>query len=104
MTVTITWVIDSMNTATSLDGHDNVVVSANWRCNGVDGEFSASNYGSVNFAAPGNPFTQYDDLTEEEVLQWVWDSGVTKSIIEASVTAQVELLVMPPVVTLPNPW
>ena len=103
MTVTITWVIESMQTAPSVDGHTDVVVSANWRCIGVDGAYSASNYGSVSFAAPGNPFTNYADLTEAQVLGWVWET-VDKTATEASVTSQVELLANPPVVTLPNPW
>jgi hypothetical protein len=104
MTVTITWVIESMQTVPSVDGHTNVVVSANWRCIGVDGNYSASNYGSVTFASPGNPFTNYADLTQAQVLGWVWTSGVDQTAVEASVTSQVELLVNPPVIVLPNPW
>jgi len=105
--MTTTWSIDWMQASTQeINGHIEVVLSAGWRLTGVDGEFSAFAYGSVTFPQPeeGGSYTSYADLTEEQVLGWVWENGVDKDAAEASVTGQVEALVNPSVVTPPLPW
>ncbi len=104
---TLTWSIDWLQASTQeINGHAEVVLSAGWRLTGVDGEFSASAYGSVSFPQPevGGSYTPYADLTQDQVLGWVWENGVDKDAAEASVTAQVANLVNPPVVTPPLPW
>jgi hypothetical protein len=105
--MTTTWSIDWMQASTQeINGHIEVVLSAGWRLTGVDGEYSASAYSSVTFPQPeeGGSYTPYADLTEEQVLGWVWENGVDKDAAEASVTGQVEALVNPSVVTPPLPW
>jgi len=105
--MTTTWSIDWLQAATQeINGFTEVVLSAGWRCTGVDGEFSASAYGSVTFPQPeeGGSYTPYADLTEEQVLGWVWENGVDKDATEASVAGQVEALVNPSVITPPLPW
>jgi len=105
--MTTTWSIDWVQASTQeINGFTEVVLSAGWRCTGVDGEFSSSAYGSVSFPQPeeGGVFTPYADLTLEQVLGWVWDNGVDKDATEISVTAQVENLVNPPTITPPLPW
>ena len=105
--MTTTWSIDWVQASTQeINGFTEVVLSAGWRCTGVDGEFSSSAYGSVSFPQPeeGGAFTPYADLTLEQVLGWVWDNGVDKDATEISVTAQVENLVNPPTITPPLPW
>jgi len=105
--MTTTWSIDWLQAATQeINGFIEVVLSAGWRLTGVDGEFSASAYGSVTFPQPeeGGSYTPYADLTEEQVLGWVWENGVDKDAAEASVAGQVEALVNPSVVTPVLPW
>lgn len=104
---TTTWSIDWLQASTQeINGHVEVVLSAGWRLTGVDGEYSASSYGSVSFPQPeeGGAYTPYADLTEEQVLGWVWENGIDKDAAEASVTGQVEALVNPPTITPPLPW
>ena len=104
---TITWSIDWLQAATQeINGHVEVVLSAGWRCTGVEDEFSASAYGSVSFPQPeeGGAYTPYADLTEEQVLGWVWENGVDKDAAEASVAGQVEALVNPATINPPLPW
>jgi hypothetical protein len=38
----------------------------------------------------GQPVIPYADLTQEEVLGWIWESGVDKEATEAAVAAQIE--------------
>lgn len=81
-----------------------VVITAGWRCTATDQGRSVSAYGSVSFSAPGDPFTPYADLTETQVLGWVWDNGVDKAEVEANLGRQLADLINPPVVQYPLPW
>ena len=103
----ITWKIEWMNVSTTpVEGFDQVVLTAGWRCTAADGEVSTSAYGSVGFPQPAEDgqFTPYDELTQEQVLGWVWDNGVNKDEVETNVTNQLNSLLNPPVVTPPLPW
>ena len=73
-----TWKIESMIVKPQDGSHSDVVVTAAWRCSASDGDKTASNYGSMGFASPGDDFVAYPDLTEEEVLGWVW-AGACRS-------------------------
>lgn len=104
---TITWQIDWMSASTqTINGFSEVVLSAGWRCNGADGNVAASNYGSVSFPEPqtGGSFTPYAQLTESQVLGWVYESGVNQTATEEAVTNQVNNLVNPPIIQPPLPW
>jgi hypothetical protein len=100
----ITWKIESMIVKPQDGSHSDVVVTAAWRCTAVDGEYSASNYGSMGFAAPGDTFIAYPDLTEDDVLGWIYANGVDKSEVEANVARELDMQVNPPTVPKPLPW
>jgi hypothetical protein len=53
---------------------------------------------------PTGTFTPYDQLTQEQVLGWIWDNGVDKDATEAAVQQQLDNQINPPVVTPPLPW
>ena len=101
---TISWIIERLLVKPTQGSLTNVVVTADWRCNGTDGTYSGTCYGSASFAAPSNPFTPYDDLTEQQVLGWCYANGVNKTAIEANVTQQIADQINPPVITPPLPW
>jgi len=65
---------------------DGFVTTAHWICTAIDGDYSASSYGSVGFS--GELTTPYAELTKEQVLDWVWEQ-INKNEIEASLTAQI---------------
>jgi hypothetical protein len=98
------WSIISMETQKQLDGLTDVVISANWMCN--DDNNIVRNSGSVKFDPPQATFVPYDQLTQAQVIQWVFDYlGEDKVLsIEADLTAQLAYQENPPVVVLPNPW
>lgn len=98
------WKIESMVVKPQEGSYTDCVVTAAWRCTASDGEHSASNYGSMGFASPSGDFIAYPDLTEAEVLGWVWANGVDKDEVEANVARELDAQVNPPVVTKPLPW
>jgi len=61
-----TWYIDQLQRNLS----DGLVTTAYWRCTVVDGDLSASTSGAIGFER-GESFTPYEELTEEQVLDWV---------------------------------
>lgn len=69
---------------------DGGVTVAHWRVTEVDGDYSASAYGTVGFTpdASASDFVAYNDLTEEVVLGWV-HADVDQSATEAALTANI---------------
>ena len=110
--MTILWLIERLLVKPTEGTNIDVVITADWRCNGTEttgsGDtektYSGTCYGSCSFAPPSGSFTPYEDLTQDQVLQWCYENGVDKTAIEANVSLQIENQINPPVVTLPLPW
>ena len=106
--MTILWLIERLLVKPTEGSLTDVVITADWRCNGTvqspTEAYSGTCYGSCSFAPPTGSFTPYDQLTEAQVLDWCCANGVDKSAIEANVTAQIQNQINPPVVSLPLPW
>ena len=82
--MTTTWTITQCDRLTS----DDFITVAHWTASAVDGEYSASIYSTCSWAA-GTPSIPYADVTEAEVLQWCWDSGVDKAATEAALAQNI---------------
>ena len=82
-----TWVISQLERTLDTGG----VVVAHWRATEVDGDFSASSYGTVGFTPDpsASGFIAYDSLTEADVIGWV-QAEVDQDAIEASLAAKIE--------------
>ena len=102
--MTILWLIERLLCKPLEGSNPDVVITADWRCNGTDETYSGTCYGSCSFAPPSGSFTPYEDLTEQQVLDWCYENGVDKNAIEANVSLQIQNQINPPVVTLPLPW
>ena len=104
MATTYTWIVEWMQCYPQAEGQVDVVFQVGWRCNGTDGTYSGSVYSTCAVPGPGNPFTPYEDLTQEQVLGWIWANGVDKDATEAAVEQQIQNQIDPPIVTPPLPW
>ena len=82
-----TWTIAQLERNTA----DGGVTVAHWRCTAVDGDHSASAYGTCSFTpdASAAGFVPYENLTEADVLAWVHGS-VDKDATEAALTAKID--------------
>ena len=93
-----------MNCSTTDQNPDTVVV-CHWTCAGVQDTYNASVYSTCSVPAPsGSNFTPYAQLTQDQVLGWIWASGVDKAATEAAVQQQINNQINPPVVTPALPW
>ena len=105
----ITWDVTAMDCYPQEDGHTDVVFTVHWTCTGTQASggntYTASVYSTCAVPAPtGSAFTPYSQLTEQQVLGWIWASGVDKAATEAAVQQQIANQINPPVVTPPLPW
>ena len=102
---TITWTVTQMDCYPQADNETDVVFNVHWTCAGVQDTYTASVYNTQAVTVSADePFTPYADLTQDQVLGWVWESGVDKTATEAAVQQQIDNLINPPVVTPPLPW
>jgi hypothetical protein len=108
----ISWIIERLLVKPTEGSLTDVVITADWRCNGTEttgtGDdaktYSGTCYGSTSFAPPTENFTPFPDLTQEQVLGWCFSNGVDQAAIEANVTAQIAWQIDPPVISPPLPW
>lgn len=90
-----TWKVDCLRVVPELNSHENVVVSVTWQVDALRGV--------TEFAAPGDPFTAFKDLTEAQVLDWVW-AQTSKVDWEAKAAALAALPSSVESVVVPLPW
>jgi hypothetical protein len=95
-----TWTIPTTEYETATGG----ITVAHWRVSAADGDFTASAYGTAGFTpdATAPDFKPYDQITEAEVLAWVWGS-VDKDAAEASLATQIDTA-KNPVTAAGTPW
>jgi len=103
-TISILWIIERLLVRKVEGTYSDVVITADWRCNGIQDQYSGTCYGSASFAPPSGSFTPYPDLTQDQVLGWCYANGVDQTAIEANVAAQIADQINPPVIAPPLPW
>ena len=102
---TITWTVTAMDCYPQEDNLTDVVFNVHWTCSGVDGEYNGSVYSTCSVPLSGEgTFTPYSQLTQSQVLSWIWANGVDQTATEAAVNQQIQNQINPPVVTPPLPW
>jgi len=104
MATTFNWTVTAMDCYPQEGGNTDVVFNVHWTCSGTDGTFNGSVYSTCSVPGPGNPFTPYADLTQQQVLGWVWANGVDKSATEAAVNQQIADAKNPPITHPALPW
>jgi hypothetical protein len=102
--ITLSWIIERLLVKPTEGSLTDVVITADWRCNGSQDNYSGTCYGSASFAPPSGSFTPYEDLTEAQVLSWCFSNGVDQAAIEANVTQQINDQINPPIIAPPLPW
>ena len=85
--MTTTWTIATCEHDVATGG----ITVAHWRASAVDGDYTASAYGTAGFTPDDTAegFKPYDQITEAEVLAWV-HASVDKDATEAALAAKIE--------------
>jgi hypothetical protein len=99
------WVIpqDSMVTAKSIDGLSDVVVTINAYREISDETTSTQIPVCVGLTPPTEGFIPYADLTQEIVEGWL-NAGTDVPALDNELTVQLDNIINPKTVVLPNPF
>ena len=99
------WVIpqDSMVTAKSIDGLSDVVVTINAYREISDGNTSTQLPVCVGLTPPTEGFIPYADLTQEIVEGWLNENSDVTTL-DAELAVQLDNIINPKTVVLPNPF
>ena len=83
---TYNWQIIQMDRLTS----DGFVITVHYNVSAVDGNYSASTYGTCGYTQESESFVPYNDLTQEVVVGWV-QTSLGKDTVEASLQGQIDV-------------
>jgi len=104
---TYQWMIEAIDTAKVEGDLTDVAKTVHWRMNAVDGEDTATAYGSVELGpADADGFVAFDSLTKNQVVAWVIDRlDMSEADIQAALAQRIADDRDPPVVQkLPAGW
>ena len=88
---TFTWVVSTMDR----QSNNGFVTTVHYRVMATEGEHTADTYGTVGFTHETDGiYIPYDDLTKEDVINWVQDS-LGKDVVEESLQTQINALKAP---------
>jgi len=68
---------------------DGFVTTVHYNVSAVDGEFTASTYGTVGYTQEEGSYTPFEQLTKEQVVGWVQES-LNKNTVEATLATQID--------------
>lgn len=102
--VSYTWVVESMEVYTKVNDKENVVFNVHWICYGDYQTYVASAYGSCLLPAPSQNFFPYEELTEAQVIAWIFQNGVHRADTESLVYDRIQAKANPVTKTPPLPW
>jgi len=105
MSATFSWIVEWMQTTPTAANPSEAVITVGWRCNGTQEGYTATVYSTCSLP-PADPasFTPYADLTQDQVLGWVWANGVNQTSAEQAVQSNIDNQLNPPTQILPPPW
>ena len=111
--IQITWKVNKMECYPEYNGSSLYVFNVSWKClsyyNGAEGgPFYGEVDSSTSIPTPdgSSSFTPYDQLSENQVLDWVFANmpNGEKESFETLAKEKVLNQIKPPIVIPPNPW
>jgi hypothetical protein len=108
MEIVFKWEIQQMETKPQEGELMDVVVAVYWRRQAItvidEVEYIANAFNIMKCETPSpTDFTAYPDLTYDQVCGWL-DNGVDVISYDNQLTVELDNLVNPPIIVLPNPW
>jgi hypothetical protein len=115
MANTYTWIVEAMDCYPTYESQSDVVFTVHWRCNATSDQTHVVNgqavpYTSTTYSTQGltytagSPYTPYAQLTQDQVLGWIWGSGVDQTAIQAALDGMINAQINPTVVSPALPW
>lgn len=105
--ITHTWNVDRVECLPELNGISNVITRVFWILTSTNGDVTVENSHATDLSvSPSGTFADYTTLTEQDILNWVFDElGFNGNrIYETEAEHQIELKLKPALVSPPLPW
>jgi hypothetical protein len=101
-----TWTIQSTMIKKQEAGHTDVVYLVEWIASDTDGVNEVRRGGQTELSLSTKDFIPYDQLTEQQVLDWAWAAmgDEAKIDLESELNMQIVYMQNPPIVSEPLPW
>ena len=107
MAITYKWTINALDAKISHDSKDNVINTIHWGYSASEdheaGMYTASSIGSHNVVYDADNFTEYDSITEEDVIGWL-ESSLDVATIKTGLDNQITLQKAPVEKTFYQPF
>jgi hypothetical protein len=106
MANTYKWTINALDAKISHDNKNNVINTIHWGYSAVDDEDAtktASSIGTHSVTYDADNFTEYDNITEADVIGWLED-GLNVDSMKAGLDSQIELQKTPVDTTFHMPF
>ena len=114
MTIAYTWTVTAMDAYPTTPQPD-CVFNVHWQCvatsdqthvvNGQTVPYTATIYSTQGLTyTAGSPYTPYAQLTQQQVLGWIWASGVSETGTQTALDNMIANQINPPVVSPALPW
>jgi hypothetical protein len=115
MANTYTWIVEQMDCYPTYESQTNVVFTVHWRCNATSDQTQVVNGQTVPYTAniygtrgltytAGSPYTPYAQLTQQQVLEWIWANNVDQNATQTALDGMIANQINPPVVSPALPW
>ena len=104
------WKINTLEVLSEYQNQQNVVFRATYTCIGTESTdqgtaFTSQWVGKIKLTlSVEENFTPYEQLTEQQVLGWLWSQGIDKADIESKVQIDINYQKSPTQKELPLPW
>ena len=94
MAITYKWTINALDAKISHDSKDNVINTIHWGLTASEdheaGMYTAYSIGTHSVTYDADNFTEYDSITEADVIAWL-EGGLDVDSMKASLDSQIEL-------------
>lgn len=92
------WTVTKLIVEPSANGLKDVVAYVQWKVS----HGKTVKFGTASLGNPDQEFIEYSNLTEQNVLNWVW-SAVDKEAVESALV-EPQPQIQPNTIVLPLPW
>jgi hypothetical protein len=99
MAIEFKWAVEKM----AVSGDANLVTQVYWRCDATDDQLATAASGICNLVE-GDSFIPYDQLTQQQVLNWCFGFENFKNDVETQVSAQIASQVAQKAAEPALPW
>lgn len=97
------WSIIRLEVKPSYNNLQDVVVLVNWMLTASNNGVTETIEGITVVDPPGEVFVAYENLTQNEIFDWVWNK-ISKTGTEELLTQRIQDKITPLTVNKPLPW